>query len=217
MLRSRQTEVRLVAFPFNMAGVVYQDGIDIIGLSYIAAHDALKSKIESTQAEIDAYEKHIANGGEWEGEVDEEGYTMWSQDQVLDLRHREAIEAAITLRKAFVTTLYHHWERHARSWLKNDKFDHAKLVKNVKGLSYPVDDDIEILWMLNNLLKHNNARWGRPLHERRGDLFHPFFKPKADTTHWESVVIVRDHHIQEFINIVKGSGPEMSTPAPPKD
>ncbi|MEV4934901.1 hypothetical protein [Sphingobium sp. LSP13-1-1.1] len=207
----------MVAFPFNMAGVAYQDGIDIIGFSYLAAHDALKSKIDATQEAIDAYEKYIADGGEWEGEVDDEGFTIWSQDQVLELRQREAIEAAITLRKAFVTTLYHHWERHARSWLKNDKFDHAKLITNVRKLNYPVDDDMEILWMLNNLLKHNNSRWGAPLHERRGDLFHPFFKPKADTTHWESVLIVQDRHIQEFINIVKASGPEMSTPAPPKD
>jgi hypothetical protein len=79
----------------------------------------------------------------WE-EVDPETGSGWSYGEDLAERREDAEDALLVIRKAFVMTAYHLWERGAQRWGKSDK-SHKDLVKALEKAAIKVDDRLEEL------------------------------------------------------------------------
>lgn len=201
----------MVKFRFNLDGVVYQDGVANLVVSFDAAHSALQQRVAKAEADAAEYDRSIADGAEPYEERDEEGHLLYRQSDVLEYHIRDALDAAQTLRKAFAITIYHFWERNALRWIGKSQIDHKKLVKKVQQIGYPIDPEIDNLRLLVNLLKHNNVTWGTQLYDARPDLFSSLFTPSEKTVNWESRVILQEHHIVEFMNTIAQSGPHTET------
>lgn len=197
---------------FNEHGWAFHDGLRSIIDSYDAAHLALEERATKALHEIDDYAEALSNGAEWEGEEDKDGFIVWSKEQILDYQHGLAVENGSTLRKAFVITLYHHWERSALKWVDQEYVKHYALVEMVREMGYPVAEGLEDLYLLTNLIKHNRRTWGEKLANKRLDLFWLHKRPADTIKHWDGQVRVGPHHMNEFFQIVGMSGPEADMP-----
>lgn len=197
------------SFSFNLHAWVFHDGLSSIEKSFEAAQAALSADILQARTNIDDYATALAAGAPYEEERDEDGHLVATREQLLDYHHSEAVSAAAVLRKAYVVVLYHHWERNALKWVDKAHLKHDALVDAIKGKGYTVADDLKILYMLCNLLKHNNGKWGHRLAGYRSDFFVFNRAPADGIRDWEPVVVVGEHHVRGFIEIVRQSGPEL--------
>lgn len=196
---------------FNAQGFVFQDGMNILLKSYSAAQDALNEVIDRQRDDAFAYQQELEMGGEWIGERDEDGAVIWNQEQILSHRVEEAEGASAALRKAFVISFYHHWERSALKWVGKDRLDHLKLEAAVKALGYPIDPALDDVRLLVNTLKHDNSKWGLQLWERRKDAFFTGFTPDAKNFNWYDSIRLKSDDVEMIWNIVASSGPTIKT------
>ncbi|NWK97949.1 hypothetical protein DM806_20255 [Sphingobium lactosutens] len=201
----------MVKFTFNLDGVVYQDGVSNILVSFNAAHDALDQQYKKAEAEAADYERSIDDGAEPIEERDEDGHLIYTHSDLLEMHIRDANDAARVLRKAFAITIYHYWERNALRWIGKDKLEHSKLVKRVQAIGYPIAPRLEELHLLVNLLKHNNPVWGQRLYAVRPDLFWVLLKPDNPKPNWEARVVLSREHIEQFVDTIAFSGPTTET------
>ena len=153
----------------------------------------------------------------WE-ETDDDGY-HYDYGEVLLERREDAQNALMTLRKAFAALFYHQWERSMQRWAKPGTApDHADLVKAGRRESIPLDEDgLELMRLLANTLKHNSAKWGKQLYDKRPDLFSAGFDPAADDPvtgklrnriDWADWVVLTDANLREFAAVVRNSTPK---------
>ena len=214
---SRRGYIGLMArLKFNAHGFVFQDGMKVLLRSYSAAQDALGEIIDCEREAAFAYQQELEMGGKWIGEHDDEGIVIWDQEQILAHRVDEAEGASAALRKAFVITFYHHWERSALKWVGKGRLDHLQLEAAVRALGYPVDPALDDVRLLVNTLKHDNSKWGLQLWARRQGTFMPGFNPNAKIINWYESIRLKSDDVEMIWNIVACSGPtiKMVQPSP---
>lgn len=203
----------MVALIFNVHGFVFQQGVQILGEAYHTASDALSSEWERAQDEARAYINGVEAGEiEWIGERDEDGFIIWDREQENEYQIEAKRDALQALRKAFVIAIYHHWERSARSWSNDDKRDHAKLVKSVQKMGYPLHPRLEAVRDLANLLKHDNSSRGEQLRASWPEVIRPR-SAKLGRPSWYDMVLLTDAHLSEAFNIIAASGPRADSVA----
>lgn len=83
----------MVKFTFNLDGVVYQDGVSNILVSFNAAHDALDQQYGKAEAAAADYERSINDGAEPIEERDEDGHLIYTHSDVLEMHIRDAADA----------------------------------------------------------------------------------------------------------------------------
>lgn len=187
---------------FNLHGYSFQQGLKIIRSSYNSAKIALYTVVENAEHKLSEYER----GGEWIGELDDEGHTLWEQSDILGMNVDLAKNALMVLRKSFAISIYHHWERSALVWIAKVRLEHTKLEKEVMALGYPIDQDLRKVWLLANTLKHNSKKWGEQLYDTWEELF--TFNPKeCKYVDWYETIQLNDYHVLQIVGIVKSSGP----------
>lgn len=215
----------MVKFNFNPLGVRYQEGLRHIHIAYSSSYRALDEQLDSMIGEQFTYQERLERGEvEWVGERDEDGHLLWSQEQLNDAAVDECAQSIPTLNKGFIPVLYHHWERGARLLIavhrppRNPEGnawkyirEHSELAALLVQLGVTVDPKLDTLVILNNALKHNNARYGRLLLQMAPHMFWRSYDPDDPSSDlYTSIGISRDH-IKEFIAVVGRSGASSDT------
>lgn len=197
----------MVPFTFNTYGFAFEKGVELIADAYRVASDALEAKAHKIKSDLAAYEASISAGGEVIGEW-EDGYWLWTQDQLLEIQIEDSEEALNALRRAFVVALYHHWERWLRRQFAKDSGKHDDLVGLAAKYGLHVHPRLEGVRDLANLLKHSNNKRGHDLLGSWRELLPPHFTldTRAD---WYEAVKLTDEVVLEVVGIVKASGPHI--------
>lgn len=198
----------MTAFSFNLQGYVFQQGVQVLLSAYETAADALTEALNRAHDDKAAYLAEAAiDDTAWIGERDEEGHVIWDQEQVHDMEIEAKAEALEAVKKAFVISVYHHWERSARIWTGNDHRDHARLVKSVERLGYPISPRLHALRDLANLLKHDNDKRGADLFKSWPAVLPSVHQNPERRTNWYEAVRLKNQDLTDVFNIVAASGP----------
>lgn len=201
-------EIVMAALTFNMQGYAFQEGVRVLIAAHETAADALREEWQRAKDNALAYQDGVESGETaWIGERDEEGHVIWDQDQVHEMEIDSKIEGQAAMRKAFILTLYHHWERSARIWTGSDKRDHDKLVQAVEAQGTTTHPKLAAVRDLANLLKHDNDKWGHALRHSWAAVFPHSFAEALGRTNWYYAIRLTDAHLTEAFNIVAASGP----------
>jgi len=203
----------VAAYEFNAHAYIFESGLDTIEQSYAAAVSGITQEINRHKAAFYDYGRYIEGGGAPTGEWDEDGIEIWSQDELLRFTISIAEEALMTLRKAYAIAIYHHWERSARQWTKNNDGNHRELVKDVLAMNYRIDPHLDAVRQLANLLKHANSVKGEELYKSWRDVFPADFRPPVSDVRvvdWYDRISLSDKHIERIVKTVRGSGPQVS-------
>ncbi|RWA78226.1 hypothetical protein [Mesorhizobium sp.] len=196
----------------------FKDKLDRLRRAFQAACDPFQKEIADLQKQHDAFEQMVQAGeARWE-EVDEDTGAGWSYGEDLAERREDAEDALLTIRKAFVTTTYHLWERGAQRWGKMvGKPNHTDLIKALNTASVAVDEKrLEELRLLVNCLKHNSSS-ARELHKSRPSLFVADFDPDAlhpatgklfSHIDWADNVVLTDSDVDTYFEVVLSSAPK---------
>lgn len=196
---------------FHFHGYIFQSGVDVLLKSFTSAVTALNEEVERAAAESHEYRRALEQGAEWVGEVDDEGYVIWDQVDVLDAKVIEAREALMGLCKAFVLALYHQWERSIREWTGSGAHSkHDTLARAVRARGVETHPRLDAVRDLVNALKHNSDAWGEKLVASWSDVFPPDFR-RPPRTDWYYAIQIREEHVFEAFNIVAASGPTIKT------
>jgi Ni/Co efflux regulator RcnB len=199
------------ALVFNAHGYVFQSGLEILSRSYASAWSALAGDVERAADDAFGYQQALEEGAEFIGDRDEDGNVIWSREEELDHDHQVAEEALRTLRRAYVISMYHHWERGVRTWTgDNDTRGHAKMVKKLAKLGLQVHPKLEVVRIVTNLLKHDNDDWGQRLLVVDSGLVDQG-STRSFVPGWYDRVVLSDNHMTEFFNAVAASGPNIKT------
>jgi hypothetical protein len=202
----------MAKFTFNLLGYSYQSSLRTLRLSYDSAREALENEVERAAESAFAYQQAQEQGAEFVGEKDEEGYTVWDQQDVLNYQHEMAQDALRSLRRAYAISLYHQWERGARAWTEAKKdAKHDELVAAVEALGIRVDPRLHILRMAANVLKHDSDYWGQKLIEADSALIGGVTLKIANVTDWYEAVVISEERVTGFFDAVQASGPTADT------
>jgi hypothetical protein len=184
----------------------YQSGVDSI-------HAAFQSSIATMQeAERKAGEDHwrYVDSGEDDDEYDEDGYLIHSTRHNLANAEVQVSYAAREVRRAFITSAFHYWERSARNLTKLVEIKHKFAdLKDQSAKLHAISPDLDMLNHLNNVLKHDSIKGAEALIKIRSDHFQraPYRKTPDGPLQW--TLCITNAHVEEAIEIVRASGPQI--------
>lgn len=181
----------------------FHTGIERIRAAFRAAVAAMEAEQVGAQ---NNYDRYVASGQD-DREYDEDGVLTHSTEVSLEFASREAVVATQAVRQAFATSIFHYWERSARAWTGCDQANFPALQKSVEGQGIRVDERLKLLNNLNNLLKHDSTRRGEQVFEVRPDLF--MWRRRPAGRSWQSSVVLANRDIEEFLDAIAHSGPEL--------
>ncbi|MER9445404.1 hypothetical protein NKI79_29350 [Mesorhizobium sp. M0340] len=197
----------------------FEDKVDRMWRAFQAACAPFHKEIADLQKQHDAFEQQVQAGeAQWE-EVDEDTGAGWSYGGDFAERREDAEDALLTMRKAFVMTTYHLWERGAQRWGKTmiPKPNHGDLIRALKIAAIIVDKQrLEELRLLVNCLKHNSGS-ARKLHKSRPSLFAVDFDPDAlhpatgkpfSPIDWADNIVLTDSDVDTYFGVVLSSAPK---------
>jgi hypothetical protein len=192
---------------FNVHGYRFEKAINDLRTGFLSAVKALEGEVEGAKKDAAGYQQSLGQGGAWIGEIDEDGYVLWDHESVLEMRIEAREEALMALRKVFVITFYHYWERSIRASTHIAAKNHTELVKSAREGGIPIDPRLNAVRDLVNTLKHNEDKWGKKLCVSWRALFSPDFEPQSKKTDWYGAIHLQDIHVLEVVEIVSRSGP----------
>lgn len=184
----------------------YQQGVDSIETAFRASITTME------EAERKADDEHMryAMSDEDDREYDEDRILIRST--VNDLQHAaiQVSYAAREVRKAFITSAFHYWERSARNLTNLVEIKHKfAALKEQSAKIHAVSPDLDMLNHLNNVIKHDSITGAEALIGIRSDHFwRPPYHNKPDgPLVW--TLSITNAHVQEAIEIVRASGPQI--------
>lgn len=199
----------------TVSAALFMDKVNRLRTAFRAACAPFHAELKTLEAEHSAHAVKVKSGeAVWEEFDPETGYG-WSYGEDLAERRYDAEDALLVIRKAFIMTAYHHWERGAQRWGKSDK-SHKDLVKALGKVAIEVDDRLEELHLLVNCLKHN-SKTATKLMEKRPSLFATDFDPDAlhpvtgkpfARIDWADNIVLTDADVDDYLNVVRNSGPK---------
>jgi hypothetical protein len=214
---------QMAGLNFDLRAYIFQEGVKVLRTSYGDAENAVKARLAKVLQDAEDYQASLRDGEGWIGERTDDGHVIWDHEGVLEMQAEKADEALQSLRKAFVISTYHQWERSARWWTASPPSvdSHLKLVGRVVGAGIRVDSRLSAVRDLSNLLKHGNARCGRALRASWPELLHIRWRQGHEPSDWYEAVRLDEAHVHEVLDIVSASGPwevvpGLSSDSPPK-
>ncbi|MGP4699893.1 hypothetical protein [Agrobacterium cavarae] len=177
----------------------FEHGLRMLEKGYKAARDSFENEIKRIEAEAKAYE----DSGEWIGEVDDEGYTLWEQSQVYDLQIEDIHSASFEVRKAFTIALYHFWEDSVARWmgLNGRQASHEEMELYCSHEGYGPSPDLGAVRCLANHLKHGRNSRNDWLVRLRTE--YPSFLPPARS----NIVGLSEQTLFKVAAVIFASGP----------
>jgi hypothetical protein len=134
------------------------------------------------------------------------------QEYVLESREK-AVQA---LRQSFLLMIYHFWEKQVSKWAgcrvkpKKGESEHDAYLRHCKieGIAAAINQMNELRYLVN-LIKHGHGKqeWGDKLYEERKD----FFEVKYISDDPYEYLKLEDHHVLDFVAVVRSSGPTSSS------
>lgn len=197
----------MVLLPASFRAFAYQSGVDSIRDAFQASITTLREAERKAGAEYLNY----MQSGEDDDEYDEDGCLTHSTLHSLAHAEIQVGYAAREVRKAFITSAFHYWERSARGWTGMFEPKHGfDVLLKASSDKHPVSPDLVMLNHLNNVLKHHSIKSAPLLATIRKDHFRQL--PNHDTHDGRMTWIMRisDSHVEEAIEIVRASGPQVS-------
>ena len=205
----------MIKFLHTFTAAQFRNRVIRLRSAFRAACSPFHAELAALHAEHDAHDAKVQAGtAVWE-EFDPETGSGWSYGEELGERREDAEDALLVIRKAFVLTAYHLWERDAQKWGKSDK-SHKDLVKALEKVSIHVDVRLEELHLLVNCLKHNSKTSDKLL-AMKPSLFAADFDPKAvhpvtgkpfSRIDWADNVVLTDADVDDYLDVVLNSGPK---------
>lgn len=179
----------------------FQINLDRIEQAYIASSTALSDAYLDARDMLNRYEADDAD--DWRL-VD--GVCITTQNE-FEQDVGQAYEAMSIVREAFITSVFHYWERAARKWTKFNGRGYPNLRLESEKF-YPVNPKLDDLNALNNLLKHNSEKDALRLAHDRPEYFSclPFLVNRRHGLR------LKNEHVMEAIEIVRSSGPKAAMP-----
>ena len=205
---------------FNTYGHAFEHGLLVIEKSFRVAVQALTLSRDSLIGELGSYREALEAGQPQIGEWDEDGFTLWDQESLLNFEIGDAEEAMVALRRAYILALYHHWERAMRRQLDMVKGDHADLVRVGRRRGMTFHPRLDAVRDMANLFKHANDKWATALL-----VSWPTILPNGFTTSpftdGPSAAVLTDEVVHEVVEILRQSGPRTTEvypePGPPSN
>ncbi|PTW47637.1 hypothetical protein C8J25_103358 [Sphingomonas faeni] len=197
----------MVLLPDSFHAFAYQSGVDSIRDAFQASITTLREAERKAGAEYLNY----MQSGEDDDEYDEDGCLTHSTLHSLAHAEIQVGYAAREVRKAFITSAFHYWERSARSWTGMFEPKHGfDVLLEASAEKHPISPDLVMLNHLNNVLKHHSIRSAPKLADIRTDHF--YRPPYRDTPDGPLMWTMRINtgHVEEAIEIVRASGPQVS-------
>jgi hypothetical protein len=200
----------------RFAGMYFLGKANQMKAAFAAATAPFHEEVRTVEKDAAKYQKLVDAGkAVWE-EITDDG-EHYDYGSALGERRDDAMDALMTLRKAFTLLIYHQWERTAQRWSGVNSPNHEKLVKASQADGISLDEPaLELLRLLVNTLKHNSIKCGPILHRLRPDLFekdfdpispHPLTGRPLSVIDWADRIVLTDVNIEEFFEIVSRSVP----------
>lgn len=196
----------MVPLKFSTFGFAFEHGVGVLLAAYRQASEALQADYHRLKIELSEYETSLAEGNDPVGEWSEEGYALWTQDQILALQIEDSEDALRVLRRSFIIALYHHWERWVRRQLRYDDTGHDKLVEKASASGISIDPRLGRVRDMVNLFKHSNNKWGTKLLSSWPEVLPLYFTSNTEAD-WYEAVRLSEEIVLEIADIVKASGP----------
>ncbi len=192
----------------DFSGYLFAKRLDSIHQAFIAAAHALNALVEEKLRDLAVYEREVEEGMDPIEHRDADGFLIWSQDQLLEVRISDAEEALQSVHKATVIAAYHAWEDATRRFTKiGNRGDHGHLVEALAEHGVAAHEDLDWIVLLVNTLKHGNPVKGRKLHNKRPELFRPGFRPERADVDWPGAIVLSLDKVELVIERLGRSGP----------
>ncbi|MGN7772192.1 hypothetical protein [Phyllobacterium sp. 22552] len=193
----------MASFFFDVRSYKLHFGLDLLQSSFEISMEALYERIRSAEAKLAHY---MENGGIVER--DAEGNVIFDEVIVHEFELEEATECANTFRKSFMMSIYHQWERYARSVVGSNEFTHPKLIAKLDAKGIVTDPSITEIHCLVNVIKHNSRAWAEKLFDKNPNLFSTLFAKLPDKEiDWYEALILTDNDVMRLIGIIRNSVP----------
>lgn len=192
----------------DFSGYLFAKRLDSIHQAFITAARALNDLVEEKLRDLAEYEREVERGMDPIEHRDADGFLIWSQDQLLEVRISDAEEALQSVHKSTVMAAYHAWEDATRRFTKiGNRGDHAYLVEALAQHGVTAHEDLEWIVLLVNTLKHGNPVKGRKLHSLRPDLFRRSLGTQAEHVDWPGAIMLSLEKVELVIERLGRSGP----------
>lgn len=188
-----------------MDWLLFGFGLDSIARAFRSALKAFEEERLKVESDWEAHLKAV-DAGEAETITEDQitGAYFDYGEHVGELLH-EVEGSKRHIREAFVTLLYHHWEKKASELLKLSKYEQSKAFNAAKAASWTTDEEmIGKLRMLANCIKHDSTQ------AEQLNAIDPSYFDQAETSYgWYDALRITDAHVEAFIAAVRSSGPPM--------
>lgn len=188
----------------------FHHGLDMLTHAYAAAREQPEADRKRFAGEVRQLQSTPRAKDE---DPDLEGYIFHLSDM-----HDEANEVLKLIRESFVISLFHFWERQAKSWVREGNYNHGRMMSKLMEYGVaPESDALETLLLVANVAKHSGGGSAEKLFQKRSDLFKtnagalrippadgepdPAFQPGYDD------LLVSSELLDGFFAAVRKSGP----------
>lgn len=188
-----------------MDWLLYGIGLDSIARAFRSTLKSFEDERIRIEADWATHEKAV-DAGEAETVVEEEATGAYFDygEHIGELLY-EVEDSKRLVREAFVTVLYHHWEKKAAKLLKLKEYKQQKAFDAAKAIGWKTDEDtIDKLRMVANCIKHDSDQA-----EKLNALDPSYFDQAEIAGGWYDALRITDAHVEAFILAVKSSGPPM--------
>ncbi|TDG30604.1 hypothetical protein [Paracraurococcus ruber] len=213
----------MVALPFDFDAYDFQNGFLVLRGGITAALGGIESNNNALKMKLTEYEE----GGLFEGQEDEDGCVIWSLDQLLQHKIENNMLASEELRRGFVITAFHLWERsiqHLNRKASRNANDagcesggkhlqsFGDFEKALKRLHFPMHANLRPVYLLATFLKHDNERHWVELSPFLDKLF-PTITFEGSISKVDAASLrITDDHLNMIFDVLSRSGPQ-ETPA----
>lgn len=152
---------------FNVIGFTFVKRMKALYESYRVAAKELTISLGAKVRQLEDYKLGVTNGSPPIEERDEDGYLLWSQEQVLELDIDAINDALHGLRNSFAIAVFHAWEASIQMQSRFKAGEKAtiksynELVKAASLMNIQVQPELRKICTLVNLLKHQNPILGK--------------------------------------------------------
>lgn len=202
---------------FNFWASDYDHRITVMSDTLLAAEEALDAKSQQIADEAAAYEADIAAGSVDDDVVydDDTGSVIYRRSSAYDYDLDVIDQGLVALRKSFVISLYHLWERTAKGWSgASTANEHSKFLKAVRAKDVNPPERLEHIYFLNNVLKHNSRKHGPKLLTAWPEIFvlpHMLQKQLDEgkvRIEWSERLAISKGAMAEIFAVIRASGPK---------
>lgn len=188
-----------------MDWLIYCFRIDGLARAFRSALKAFENEQASLESDWNAHLAAVAAGQVETVTEDETTGAYFDYGEHVGELLEEVEQGKRHIREAFVTAIYHLWEKKAAELLKLGRYEQSKAFMAAKAAGWTPDEVmIDRLRMTANCIKHDSQQ------AQHLDAADPSYFDQNEIAHgWYEALALTDAHVEAFIATVKSSGPPM--------